>query len=63
MSIFTKGSKEERNIAELFQKFKDNKIMFDHVFDKHDNNLINKCVNELDKNLNKNKKKILKKIN
>ena len=37
MSIFTKGSKEERNIAELFQIFKDNKMMIDHVFDKHDN--------------------------
>ena len=57
MSIFNKGFKEERDVADLFQKFKDNNMMFDHVFDKHDNNLINKCVNELDKNLNKNKKK------
>ena len=43
MSIFNKGFKEERYIADLFQKFKDNKMMFDHVFDKHDNKLINQC--------------------
>jgi len=52
MSIFIKGSKEERNIAELFKKFKDNKMMFDHIFDQHDNKLINKCLKELKNNLN-----------
>ena len=52
MSIFIKGSKEERNIAKLFKKFKDNKMMFDHIFDQHDNKLINKCLKELKNNLN-----------
>ena len=52
MSIFNIGFKEERDIADLFQKFKDNKMMFDHIFDKHDNKLINKCLSELSKNIN-----------
>ena len=54
MPIFLKGSGEERNIAELFQKFKDNKIELDHIFDRSDNQLINKCLKELKTNLGKN---------
>ena len=38
MPIFYKGSDEERNIAELFQKFKDNKIELDHtIIREHEN--------------------------
>ena len=51
MPIFYRGSDEERNIAELFQKFKDNKIELDHIFDRSDNRLINKCLKELRANL------------
>ena len=51
MPIFYRGSDEERNIAELFQKFKDNKIELDHIFDRSDNVLINKCLKELKANL------------
>ena len=51
MPIFYRGSDEERNIAELFQKFKDNKIELDHIFDRSDNQLINKCLKELKTNL------------
>ena len=51
MPIFLKGSGEERNIAELFKKFKDNKIELDHIFDRSDNQLINKCLKELRANL------------
>ena len=46
-SIFVQGSGEERNIAELFQKFKDNEKIFDHIFDRKDKSLINKCLKEL----------------
>ncbi len=51
MLIFVKGSGEERNIAELFQKFKDNEKIFDHIFDRKDKSLINKCLKELKTNL------------
>ena len=54
MPIFLKASGEERNIAELFQKFKDNKIELDHIFDRSDNLLINKCLKELKTNLDEN---------
>ena len=50
-SIFVQGSGEERNIAELFQKFKDNEKIFDHIFDRNDKSLINKCLKELKTNL------------
>jgi 6-pyruvoyl-tetrahydropterin synthase len=50
-SIFVQGSGEERNVAELFQKFKDNEKIFDHIFDRKDKSLINKCLKELKTNL------------
>lgn len=50
-SIFVQGSGEERNIAELFQKFKDNEKIFDHIFDRNDKSLVNKCLKELKTNL------------
>jgi len=56
VTIFYRGSDEERNIAELLQKFKDNKIELDHIFDSSDNQLINKCLKELKTNLDENDK-------
>ena len=54
MPIFYRGSDEERNIAELFQKLKNNKIELDHIIDRSDNRLINKCLKELRANLDEN---------
>ena len=51
MLIFVKGSGEERNVAELFQKFKDNEKILGHIFDRNDKSLINKCLKELKTNL------------
>ena len=53
MPIFVQGSGEERNIVELFLKFKDNKKILNHVFDQGDFQLIDKCLRELKRNLDK----------
>ena len=53
MPIFIQGSKEEKNVAEFFQKLKDKEKELDHIqiFDRKDKNLINKCLKELKTNL------------
>ena len=56
MTIFVKGSEEERDIAEIFLKIKDNEKIFSVVFDQGDYQLINKCLRELKSNFDKQEK-------
>ena len=53
MPIFIQGSKEERNVAELFHKLKDNEQILVEYFDQADFQLIDKCLRELQRNLEK----------
>ena len=53
MPIFVQGSGEERDIAELFLKFKDNEKALTHVIDRADYQLIDKCLKELKANFHK----------
>ena len=56
MPIFVQGSGEERDIAELFLKFKNNKKALTHIFDRGDYQLIDKCLKELKSHLSKQEK-------
>ena len=53
MPIFFSGSKDERDIAELFHKLKDNELILGEYFDQGDFQLIDKCLRELKRNLEK----------
>ena len=53
MPIFFAGSKDERDIVELFHKLKDNELILGEYFDQGDFQLIDKCLRELKRNLEK----------